>query len=66
MALKIPNPSPSKAEAKVVKIDPPWKRVIFFILGLVFFPLTAVVLGIILGVFWRLFLLGWGFGVTIF
>jgi hypothetical protein len=61
MAQKKPQPQaqPKASPAPPTKIDPPGKRVIYFILGLASFPLALVALGVILGVSWRLF--AWAF-----
>jgi len=68
MALKIPIPAskPGAAILSPPKIVPLWERIAVFILGVLSFPLAAVVLGIVLAVFWRLFRLGFDYGVTLF
>jgi len=68
MALKI-SPPVSKPGAAILpppKIAPLWQRIAVVILGVLSFPLAAVVLGIVLAVFWRLFRLGFDYGATLF
>jgi hypothetical protein len=49
------NPAPSV----IKKIDPPWKRAAFGILGVAMIPAAVIILGFILGILWRLF--AWAF-----
>lgn len=43
----------------VVKIDPFWLRIVYFIMAALFLPMFFIILGWLMGFFWRCFLLGW-------
>ena len=67
MALKITPPSkPGAAILPPKEIAPLWQRIAVFILGVLSFPLAVVVLGLTLGVLWRLFTWAFDLGLAVF